>query len=195
MAILEEIAVTEPQTTPPLGTATGPRPEATPSIYVACLAAYNNGHLHGRWIKAADPEEIWDAVRAMLADSPIPDAEEWAIHDYEGFAGARISEWASFDKVCELGEFVSEHGELGAKLYAHFGDDLEQASAQFEDYAGEHKSLGEFAEQLHEDTGTQIPEALQHYIDWDALGRDLELGGDVFTIELGFERVHIFWSR
>jgi len=28
-------------------------PELTPDpirIYVACLAAYNNGHLHGRWI-------------------------------------------------------------------------------------------------------------------------------------------------
>lgn len=23
-----------------------------PRIYVACLAAYNNGHLHGRWIDA-----------------------------------------------------------------------------------------------------------------------------------------------
>ena len=24
-----------------------------PRIYVACLAAYNNGHLHGAWIDAA----------------------------------------------------------------------------------------------------------------------------------------------
>ena len=24
----------------------------TPRIYVACLAAYNNGRLHGRWIDA-----------------------------------------------------------------------------------------------------------------------------------------------
>ena len=31
----------------------------TPSIYVACLAAYNNGHLHGKWIDVdGDADEI-----------------------------------------------------------------------------------------------------------------------------------------
>jgi len=187
--------VTEPRTPAPLGTATGPREDAAARIYVACLSAYNNGHLHGRWIKVGDADEIRAAVRAMLAASPMPDAEEWAIHDYEGFEGARLSEYASFDTVCELADFVGEHGELGAKLYEHFGNDLDQARAQLDDYAGEHKSLGEFAAELHEQTGTQIPEALKYHVDWDGLGRDIELNGDVFTIETGFEQIHIFWSR
>lgn len=187
--------MTEPQTLATTGPETGPARAQTPRIYVACLAAYNNGHLHGQWIEASEPGEIWEKVRAMLAASPIPEAEEWAIHDHEGFEGARLSEWASFETVCELASFVAEHGELGAKLYGHFCDNLDEARAQFEDYAGEHKSLGDFAAQLYEDLGTQIPEALQYHIDWDGLGRDMELGGDVFTIELGFEQVHIFWSR
>ena len=55
-----------------------PRPQ--PRIYVACLAAYNAGHLHGRWIEATTPDEVMVEVRAMLADSPLPEAEEWAIH-------------------------------------------------------------------------------------------------------------------
>jgi antirestriction protein len=38
----------------------------------------------------------------MLADSPIPGAEEWAIHDYEDFEGASLSEYASFETVCAL---------------------------------------------------------------------------------------------
>lgn len=185
----------EPQETAPLGTATGPNEEPSPRIYVACLAAYNNGHLHGRWIEVSDAETISEAVTAMLAASPMPDAEEWAIHDYEGFEGAEISEWASFDYVCELAAFITAHGELGAKLLTHFGGDLEQACAQFEDYAGEHQSLGAFAEELHAQTGTVIPDALQYYINWDALGRDMELNGDVFTCRTGFEQVHIFWSR
>jgi len=34
-------------------------PSATPQpdpirIYVACLAAYNNGHLHGEWVEVTD---------------------------------------------------------------------------------------------------------------------------------------------
>ena len=57
-----------------------PEPE-TPRIYVACLAAYNNGHLHGRWITATFGEaHIHAETQAMLAASPMSDAEEWAIH-------------------------------------------------------------------------------------------------------------------
>ena len=38
-------------------------------IYVACLAAYNNGHLHGRWIDATHGENhIHTQVKAMLAN-------------------------------------------------------------------------------------------------------------------------------
>jgi len=57
-------------------------------IYVADLAAYNNGRLHGVWINAClDPEDIQEQVNKMLAESPEPDAEEYAIHDFEGFGG------------------------------------------------------------------------------------------------------------
>ncbi len=53
----------------------------TPSIYVACLASYNNAILHGVWIDATQSEddimkEIWE----MLDNSPEPNAEEYAIH-------------------------------------------------------------------------------------------------------------------
>ena len=179
----------------PLGTASALPSEDAPRIYVACLAAYNNGYLHGRWINATTPDEIMDKVRAMLAASPLPDADEWAIHDYEGFEGASLSEYASFETVCALAEFISEHGRLGAKVHRHYGDDLEQARAAFENYAGEYRSVADFAEELARECGTEIPASLQYYIDWDAMGRDMELNGDIFTVETGFDQVHIFWSR
>lgn len=178
-----------------LSAAEGKATRTAPRIYVACLAAYNNGYLHGRWIDVTDTDEIWCAVRAMLAASPVPDAEEHAIHDYEGFEGAEVSEYASFDSVFQLAEFISEHGALGARLLAHFGQRLDEASAAFEDYAGEYKSLGDFASDFTEETGVEIPTGLAPYIDYDAMGRDMELGGGVYTVETGFEKVHIFWSR
>ncbi|MEL7546090.1 MAG: antirestriction protein ArdA [Pseudomonadota bacterium] len=186
--------------TAPLGTPTGTSSDASHRdecrIYVACLAAYNNGILHGRWIDAAQGEDhIWNETRAVLKSSPIAEAEEWAIHDYEGFEGASLHEYSSFESVADLAEFVSEHGELGAKLYEHFGERLDEARAAFEDYAGEHKSLADFAEDLTRDCGPEIPEQLQFYIDWTALARDMELNGDVFTIETGFDQIHVFWSR
>ena len=179
----------------PLAATTAPARAEGPRIYVACLAAYNNGCLHGRWINATTPDEIRNEVRAMLAASPIPDAEEYAIHDYEGFEGANLSEYASFEMVCELADFIDEHGELGGKVLEYFGEDLTEARAAFDEYAGEYRSAAEFAEQLHEDIGTQIPESLSYYIDWQAVARDMALNGEILVFQTSFDEVHVFWSR
>jgi len=111
-------------------------------IYVACLAAYNNGILHGWHIDATLGEShIWEQTQAMLEASPIEDAEEWAIHDYEGFEGASLSEYASFEHVAELAEFVEEHGNLGGELVSYYGGDLEDAKKRMDEYYGEYSSL------------------------------------------------------
>lgn len=166
----------------------------TPKIWVGCWAAYNAGRLHGRWIEVTDPDEIWDKVRAMLAASPATNAEEWGIFDYEGFEGAEVSEQADLAHVCQLAEYIGEYGELGGKLLEHFGQSLDEAKAAFEDYAGEYKNLADFAAEFTEETGVKIPESLTYYIDYDAMGRDMELGGDVYAIKTSFEETHIFWS-
>ena len=173
-----------------------PTPDPDIRIYVACLAAYNNGILHGRWIDATQGEDhLFAETQAMLKTSPIPDAEEWAIHDYEGFEGAQLEEYSSFATVTALAEFIEQHGSFGAHLIAHFGGHLDDAQSAFENYAGEYQSLEDFAAELTEQSGTKIPQQLQNYIDYAAMGRDLELAGDVFTIELGFQQVHIFWAH
>lgn len=165
-----------------------------PRIYVACLASYNNGLLHGKWIDAnQSAEEIQNEVNALLAASPVPGAEEWAIHDYEGF-GVRLSEGESFETVAAYAEFITEHGTLAMALLSHFCGDLTEAQQTLENcYAGCHRQLADFAQELTEDTVT-IPEALQYYIDYEAMARDMELNGTVFTIETGFEEVHVFWQ-
>lgn len=185
-----------PQTPAPLVGTTGSPLRDTPRIYVACLAAYNSGRLHGRWIAADKGQDhIWAKVRQMLKESPELGAEEWAIHDYDGFKGAPISEYAGFDWVCDLAEYIDARGELGAKVCEHFCGDLEQAKAAFEDYAGCYTSLADFAENLTRETGPEIPGAFQYYIDWSGMGQDMALNGDVFTIETHFDEVHVFWCR
>lgn len=164
-------------------------------IYVACLAAYNAGRLHGRWIDAAqEGDAIETEVREMLAASPQPGAEEWAIHDYEGFGELRLSEFESFERIHALAVFIEEHEELGCAVLAHFSGDLEEAEAAFENYAGCYHSLADHAEELIEAT-TTIPDALRHYVDYDAMARDMELNGDLFTIETAHDEVHVFWSH
>ncbi|WP_420331710.1 antirestriction protein ArdA [Oceanicaulis alexandrii] len=164
-------------------------------IYVACLAAYNNGSLHGRWIDAAqDADDIRAEISDMLAASPIPEAEEWAIHDHEGFEGAPISEYQGIDSVADLAAFIADHGTLGGKLIEHYGGDLDEARTAIEDhYAGEYASLAEFAQELTEQS-TTIPKCLDFYIDYEAMGRDMALC-DVFAVETAFDELHIFWSH
>jgi antirestriction protein len=166
-----------------------------PRIYVACLAAYNNGVLHGRWIDAAQSEEeIRAEIASMLKASPIPDAEEFAIHDYEEFGGARVEEYSGIQEVAQLAGFVSEHGELGGAVLAHFGDIDTARSALEENYAGAFPSLADYVQELTEET-TTIPQTLRYYLDWESMARDAELNGDFFTVELVQSEVHVFWQR
>jgi len=131
----------------------------------------------------------------MLGEGPAPGADEWAIHDYEGFEGMCLSEHATFDAVCELADFVAEHGSLAAKLHSHFGDSLTEARAAFDEYAGQYKTAADFADEMIPETGTEIPPSLEYYIDWQALARDLALNGEILVIQIGFDEVHVFWSR
>ena len=164
-----------------------------PRIYVACLAAYNSGYLHGAWIDAAqEPWGIYDAVRDMLAASPIADAEEWAIHDYEGFGGIRIEEYTGFDRVSELATFLAEHGEVGAALLDHYSGDLDEAREALADrYLGAHASLADYVQEVTEET-TAIPHTLRYYVDYQAMARDAELNGDLFTVSTAWDVVHVF---
>ncbi len=167
----------------------------TPRLYVACLAAYNNGRLHGAWVDATDgPDAVYAAISAMLKASPIPNAEEWAIHDYEGFGELRLDEYCSVERACALADFIAEHGALGTKLLAYHDEDLEAARAALEESAGTYDSVADFARSLTEDTG-DIPKHLAPYIDYEAMARDLVMGGDIYALELEPGRVHIFWAR
>ena len=164
-----------------------------PRIYVACLSAYNNGYLHGAWIDAGQETwDIWAAIEKMLRASPMPDAEEYAIHDYEGFEGIRISESEGIEQVRGVAAFVTEHGTLGAAIYNDLGGYLDEAREAMTDrYLGCYASLADYMEEVTEDSIT-IPQPLAYYIDWEAMGRDAELNGDVATVRTAHDEVHVF---
>jgi antirestriction protein len=165
-------------------------------IYVADLAAYNNGILHGVWINATQElDDIQEQISQMLEASPIGDAEEYAIHDYEGFGTYSVSEYEGIQSLHEVACFIEEHGEIAGELLSQFGDNIEDAQKAIEEnYSGCYASLADYAEELTEDTA-QIPEHLVYYIDYEKMGRDMELSGDIFTIETGYHEVHIFWNH
>lgn len=176
----------------------------TPRIYVACLAAYNNGKLHGEWIDAnQDADDLWKAINAILAKSPEPGAEEWAIHDYEGFEGIELGENPDIAFVSKLAEIIDDkNGEVITRLHSHLGnaktvDGLDETKEYFEEhYAGAFKSLEDWAYEFAMDTqGKDSLGSYASYIDWERVGRDAEIGGDVFTIDTDDGKTHVFWNR
>ena len=167
-----------------------------PKIYVADLAVYNGGHLHGVWIEVTeDQDDIQEQIQLMLKDSPVEEAEEWAIHDFEGFDGAVISKYEGIERVVNIAMFLNEYSDIGGALVSHVCGDLDEShNAAEEQYHGCYRSLADHAQEITEET-SQIPKHLEFYIDYDRMGRDMEMSGDVSTIEAAHDEVHIFWGH
>jgi antirestriction protein len=174
-----------------------------PRIYVADLSAYNQSKLHGCWIDVEPGmavEDLRTAIGNMLKQNPVLSGvatEEWAIHEYEGFQGYELDEQETLDSIVKVAAFITEHGELGAKLINQVYYDVEAATVVMEEhYAGSGESLGSWAAEYIEENGEleQIPKQWRTYIDFERYAKDLDLGGEIFTIQVG-EQIHVFWSR
>ncbi|HVB01977.1 MAG TPA: antirestriction protein ArdA [Acidimicrobiales bacterium] len=176
-------------------------PALAPRIYVASLSDYNAGRLHGEWIDAAvDSEELAGSVQAILRTSPEPGAEEWAIHDYEGFGPLRLEEYESLETISAVAQGIAEYGPAFAHWAALIGTNDNEALARFEDaYLGHWDSMTAYAEEFLDDIGVYrqieeaLPDHLQPYvkIDVEGMARDMEVGGQI-TTSSGDGGVYVF---
>lgn len=158
------------------------------NIYVANLGAYNAGCLIGEWISLPlSEEELQERLDEILAakdeDGDLY-GEEWAIHDYE--APFEISEYDSPFKINEIAERL-EDADIDEDVFKAICDcvsSLDEAISVVEDneYSLYEKcsDMGDVAYEWYEQTGMMrdIPDHLQNYIDWDAVGRDMEINGN-----------------
>ncbi|MDJ0769421.1 MAG: antirestriction protein ArdA [Ilumatobacter sp.] len=178
------------------------RPGHAPRIWAASLSDYNAGVLHGAWIDAArDPDDIDADIAAMLAASHQRGAEEWAIHDCEDFGPVRLGEYESIIDVSRIALGITEHGMAYAAWVAHHG---EHPDDDFEDcFLGEWDSLQDYAQHYADDTNLDrllqecVPGYLLAYVAFDAaaFGRDLELGGDIFTADTPDGGIWVFYAH
>lgn len=129
---------------------------------------------------------------------PYPSAEEYAIHDHEGFDGL-IGEYTGIDEVVQIAEALSEHGDKYAGLRKD-GRDHDEAIKMIEDnYQGEYGSLEDWAEQFLDDTGAfsglDKNSPLKNYFDYERYAKDAEMGGDIMTVEGEGRKIHVFWNH
>ena len=168
-------------------------------IYAACLASYNNGKLHGAWIDVdSDKDQMLEEIKEMLEDSPMPDAEEWAIHDTEdlevlGSDAQDLDEVAEYASVLEQFSYY-DRGVIDAAIenFGTFWDDIRRCLEEC--YLGTYSSAEEWAEDHWDSTGLigDIPSELQCYIDFKSFADDCEMNGDIWFASVGFNEVHVF---
>jgi len=148
------------------------------AVYIANLGKYNEGYLVGAWFTfPIDEEDVKEKIGLN------EQYEEYAIHDTDNFPIA-IGEYVSIEELNEmyemieelpdyivecLDEFISHYGTL-EEVVEHKDDiyyypDCETMTDVAYYYIDELQALGD------------IPPSLQNYIDYEAYGRDLDMGG------------------
>ena len=161
-------------------------PGNDPAIYVACLASYNRGVLHGAWINlgiAATAEDIQECIDYILKLSLEPGAEEYAVHDSQLLPGCLSStEWPDLGKLEEYAQTVCELSENGFAAYRIACDNEGEILSldQFrETYCGTYDRPEDYAEELAEECGEldKLPDFLRYRIDWEGVWHDLSCDG------------------
>ena len=177
------------------------RDNPRPQIYIASLADYSAGRLHGAWVDAAqEPDELAADADAILKTSSEPWAEEYAIHDYEGFGPLRLGEYESLETVSLIANGIAEHGPAFAHWAALIEERTPEELDRFDEaYLGHHDTVVDYAETMLDDLGVTseleaaVPEGLRAYvrIDIEMLARDMQLSLELMTSE-GDGGVYIF---
>lgn len=164
-----------------------------PMIYVACLAAYNAGMLHGKWIDAGqDVETLHAEVQALLKQSPVPLAEEWAIHDYEGFGKIQLDEYEPLAEISRLALLSEAHGEAFTAYASYVGNENATEESFQDAYRGHWDSELDYARDLFDELyAHELAEHLRYYIDYEAFSNDIFIDG-YFSTKASDGGVYVF---
>ena len=134
----------------------------------------------------------------MLAASREPNAEEWAIHDFDNFGPVRLSEWENLERVVAIAQGIATHGAAFA-CWTSVVDPTEAITDEsFSDaLIGSYESIESYADELVEGLGLAIspsswaPDMLAPYVslDWHAFAQSL---ADLHRVFEWGGQIHIF---
>lgn len=156
-------------------------------VYIANLGKYNEGELVGAWFTPPiDYEEMEEKIGLN------GEYEEYAIYDYE--LPFDVSEHTSINEINRLCEQVMELE--GSPIYDELKEiqkmwfsSLEELLESREDITcySDCDSMEDVARHYVEETGQlgEIPANLQNYLDYQALGRDMEIEGNYLVTSHG----------
>jgi len=148
-----------------------------PNVILVCPNCDGNKHIE------CDDGQIETCV-VCNGVGTVPSAEEYAIHDYDGFGplASTFGEYPDLDEVAHAAEMIEEHGEPWI-LWAQNIGDVTLSSDDFTDaYCGEYDTEEAYAESYIEEIGMldNVDESVSNYFDYDAFARDLFMAGYTF---------------
>jgi antirestriction protein len=159
-------------------------------IFVTCLASYNSGHLHGKWIQcSSDVEEMEREAQAVIASAPVK-GEEWFITDFN-LHGAAIGEYTALSEIADLVALMDDHEpEVVALAYNYSGGNLKDTERLMAEYLGSYDDYEDYAAQYIENCGLTIPSCIEWHVDYKGLGEDLLCD---YVVQKGDDnRLHVF---
>lgn len=177
-------------------------------VWVTDWALYNEGRLLGEWVEVTeDVEALRDEVQRVTRKYGGPTMEEPLCCDAEGFPRYLVGDLVDCESFCgyvrELEDYLvhGEREEFDAFISNNSltGEDLAGAGeACKEAFIGSFGDAGQLADHLIDEGIFERPVKpeghqglwLGDYIDVDRVGRDLDLGGDVWN-----DGASWFWSN
>nr|WP_321267744.1 antirestriction protein ArdA [uncultured Sulfurimonas sp.] len=165
-------------------------------VYITDLEAYNNGHLVGEWYQLPMNEDLLaDSIENILQSGrdvceDIHFHEEYFITDYE-CDYMDIGEYDNLSKLNEIAEAIESIDEDGVKainflIENHFVKDIFEAIESYEDNVRiyEDSTMEDIAYDLIEECYSfeNIPDIIANNIDYEKIGRDLEIEGSYYKV-------------
>lgn len=172
-------------------------------IYVASLADYNAGRLHGTWIEIdTTSDEVWDQIETMLRASPEAAICQWCgnnadgIHVGHDFMGGIVEEWEihdsedwptgvnpthhSIEQLCTIATAIGEHGDAYLAWMDNTGGTDPDDMPEYGTYPDTETLALQYAENFInlDDLGF-----IQYHIDWESVGESLMSDGNYSTYE------------
>ena len=160
-------------------------------IYVGTYAKYNNGSIKGAWIDLAghDKESFLETCYELHKDESDP---ELMFQDFEGFPREYYSESSISDELFDYLDLDEDDKEIleAYKQYDQNGT-IEEAR---ERYAGTYSDLQDWAYEYVSSCGILdgASETARRYFDYDSFLKDCQLNGEIYSVELGWNKTIVF---
>ena len=153
--------------------------ENKPRIYCGTYGKYNNGSIYGKWFDLTDYNNLDELYIAFKEYHNKENDPEFMFQDWENIPSHLISEGWLDSEIYELINYYDSELIMDYLEYSGSFSSIKQLIEEAEEHSrGNFNNLLDYAEHefgelyLH-----NVPESIQHYIDYKSYEHDMKLSG------------------